>query len=211
LRWYSEDYHSRREGFPSWSWVGWLGNISWRIWRSDLKPAAAPFEQGSISVMAEMTSGQLLSWPEYQLRHTELNDSSRLVDRFKTADQLTQFIHIEGFVSNITVDYNANEFTGALNWNKFSLETIDNSAPLTLNQFSNPAADADKPGHISILSDDTFMAIHFPCWQQSGKGTSGSMLVIRDRGEYWERVALLDDDNRILHRAKKRRMTIRLG
>jgi hypothetical protein len=211
LRWYAKGNHSRREGFPSWSWVGWLGALSWRSWRSDLKPAAAPFEQGSISFMVELMSGQLLSWAEFQLRHTELNDSSRLVDQSKTADQLTQFIHIEGLVSNITTAYNANQHTGALNLDKFSLKTIDDTAPLTLNQFSNPAADADKPSHISLSSAESFMAIHFPCWQQSGKGTSGSMLVIRDRGEYWERVALLDDDNRILHRAKKRRMTIRLG
>jgi hypothetical protein len=208
LRWYARDGLVRRHGFPSWSWVGWLGTISWRSWRSDLRPAAAPFEAGEMDVEVELRSGRVVGWVEYQLRHAELNDGSRLVGR---ADQLSQFIHLEAFVSQVVDNHEEGRDGEGLSWEVLSLEMLDGSSPVNLGQFGNPAQDDTTSSQVSIRSAEPLLAVHFPCWHDSGKGTSASILVVQRRGENWERVALLDDDNRVLQHAKKTWMKIRLG
>jgi hypothetical protein len=210
LRWYARDDQVRRQGFPSWSWVGWMGTISWRSWRSDLKPAAAPLEQGSVSVEVELMSGELLSWVQYQLRHAELNDSSRFVGRAGAADQLSQFIHVEGFVSQVRYNREEGADDKGISWDDMSVEMLDGNEPITLGQFSNPIRDAVPPSQIPVRPAGSLLAVHFPCWHDSGKETSGSIVVVQQRGEYWERIALLDDDSRVLQHTKKTWMKIRL-
>lgn len=207
LRWYAKNNHSRREGFPSWSWVGWHDEVSWRSWRSDLKPTTAPFEQGPMSVEVELASGMLLDWAEYQVRWTELNDSSRS----DNAEQLSPFIYVEAFVSQLTVDRSIEDGTKESMWETISIGTGVDNESLSLNNFTNPALDANVTSQIKIHSSDSLLAVHFPCWEETGKERSGSILVIRDKGEYWERLTLLDDDDQLLKHAKKTRKKVRLG
>lgn len=55
LCWYPGSTWCRREGFPSWSWAGWMNTVTWDIWRHDLKPASAPLKQGQVCVEVELT------------------------------------------------------------------------------------------------------------------------------------------------------------
>jgi hypothetical protein len=207
LRWYAKSDHVRRDGFPSWSWVGWFDEVNWQSWRSDLKPPSAPFEQGPMSVEVELTSGRLLSWAEYQARWAELNDSSRS----DTAEQLTRFIHVGAFVSRITTMTLTGEHVQESVWNTLGLETTDDTIPLPLELFSTPLQNANVISGPTVTHDDTLLALHFQCWEDAGKERSGSVLLIREKGDHWERVALLDDDERLLTQVKKTRMKIRLG
>jgi hypothetical protein len=207
LRWYAKNEHSRRVGFPSWSWAGWHDEIGWRSWRSDLKPPSAPLEQGPTSVEVELASGSLLSWAEYQARWAELNDSSRL----DATEQLSQFIHVEAFVSKISIDECNRENVEVPVWSGLSLEAIAGGNSVSLKNFSIPTEDASAASQITIDSTDSLLALHFSCWEETGKERSGSMLLLRDKGEYWERLTLLDDEYRLLVHAKKTMMKIRLG
>jgi hypothetical protein len=87
---------------------------------------------------------------------------------------------------------------------------VDNES-LSLNNFTNPALDANVAYQVKIHPSDSLLAVHFPCWEETGKERSGSILVIRDKGEYWERVTLLDDDDQLLKHAEKTRKKVRLG
>jgi len=60
LRWYPNGEHSRREGFPSWSWAGWMTTVTWDIWRHNLKPASAPLKQGKVIIKLELKSGGII-------------------------------------------------------------------------------------------------------------------------------------------------------
>jgi hypothetical protein len=207
LRWYATSGHVRRDGFPSWSWAGWFDEVNWRSWRSDLKPPSAPFEQGPMSIEVELTSGRLLSWAEYQAQWAELNDSSRS----ETADQLTRFIHVEAFVSPITKKDVTGQNVEESAWNTMSVETTQEAIQLPFEHFSIPAQNANTVNLPTVFQHDSLLALHFPCWEETGKERSGSLLVIRDRGDHWERITLLEDEERRLKHAKKTRMKIRLG
>jgi hypothetical protein len=161
-----------------------------------------------MEVEVELRSGRVVGWVEYQLRHAELNDGSRLVGM---ADQLSRFIRVEAFVSKVADNRERGGDDEGLSWGDLSLEMLDGSGPINLGQFGNPARDDTTSSLVSIRSSEPLLAIHFPCWHDSGKETSASILVVQRRGENWERVALLDDDNRVLQHAKKTSMKIRLG
>jgi hypothetical protein len=200
LCWYTTSEPSRREGFPSWSWAGWMSTITWDIYRHDLKPASAPLNQGKMFVEVETNSGQLLGWSEYYERYAELNDSS-------SPDQLSRFIHIETYVSRLAYTYDSAEGAEAASWTTIGLETVDGNELLLLDLFSNPARSFAHPSHFIMWPPESFLALHLSSWQDH----SGTILLVRDRGDYWERVVLLDDETGILERAEKKWMKVRLG
>ncbi|KAH7402312.1 heterokaryon incompatibility protein-domain-containing protein [Phaeosphaeria sp. MPI-PUGE-AT-0046c] len=211
LRWYPRGAQARREGFPSWSWAGWHGNISWHGWRSDLKPASAPFEQGAVQIEVETASGRLLSWDECQARYSEFGESTRHEESNASAEQLSQYIHVRAFMSRISPSEGATRENAELGWDDFRLETVDGSDTLLSHDFGIPLCGTDPTDRDSTSHPQCLLAIHFPGWQDTSEESCASILIVRECGEFWERVALLDDERGILQHAKKTWMKIRLG
>ncbi|KAH5710306.1 hypothetical protein HBI82_128910 [Parastagonospora nodorum] len=200
LCWYPSGEHSRREGFPSWSWAGWMTTVTWDIWRHDLKPASAPLKQGQVSVELELNSGDLLRWSDYQAKYAELNESS-------SQDQLSRFLHIETYVSRLIYTQNPTDGSDTGGCSTMGLEVADVEKPVTLDLFSNPARTADNLAHFLAGPAESYLALHLSNWQED----SGTILVVQEKGGYWERVALMDDETEILQRAVKRWTKVRLG
>lgn len=200
LRWYPSGEHSRREGFPSWSWAGWITTVIWDIWRHDLKPASAPLKQGQVSVELELKSGDLLSWSEYQAKYAELNDSG-------SQDQLSRFIYIETYVSRLISTHISTDGSDAGGGIAMGLEAAGHEQPVALDSFNNPARTAENLAHFFAGPAESYLALHLSNWQEG----SGTILVVQDKGRYWERVALMDDETGILQRAVKRWTKVRLG
>jgi hypothetical protein len=187
-----------------------------------------------MSVEVELKSGQLLNWAQYQERHAELNDSSRDVGASKTDDELTQFIRIETFVSDVDL-YRREDINEPLSWTHLSLESVDGK-PLPPQEPTHSTHANLPPARTREKANGNFCGIHFPSWQEAGlqtsanslltqdKGdhcpswqetgmeTSACLLVIQNKGDYWERIALLDDNDRVvLPHAKRSWMKVRLG
>lgn len=206
LCWYPTGPHSRREGFPSWSWAGWVSPVTWDIWRHDLKPASAPLTQGLVSAQVELTLGQVLSWAEYQERYSELNDSS------SHADRPSQFIHIETFVSKVVHTYDGTKGLDDKSLSVIGLETVDGTNTLTLDLFSDPTRVVNEnPGHWIVWPPESLLALHLSSLHDTSRNASGTILMVQDKGGHWERVALLEDKEGISKRAKKTWMKVRLG
>jgi hypothetical protein len=206
LCWYSKGSHVRVEGFPSWSWAGWASPVTWDIWRHDLKPASAPLTQGLVSVQVELASGQILSWAEYHAQYAGLNDSS------SHADRPSRFIHVKTFVSKLVYAGDHKNSAEATSWSSIGLGTDDGTNPLTLDLFSDPASIVDEePGDFTLRTPESLLALHLSSRHENKNNAAGTILVVEDKGGHWERVALLDDEEGILHRAKRTWMTVRLG
>lgn len=211
LRWYPRGFQARRQGFPSWSWSGWYGSITWRGWRSDLRPTSAPFEQGTVHVEVETTSGQTLGWTEYQYQYADLNDNTGQEGRSADVEQLEPYIHVGAFASPIVSRNDISQENAKLDWNDFVLDTADGKTTLSLLSFSNPLQDMEMVSQSLTHQPGDLLAVHFPGWQDTSQEASASILVIKRRGDLWERIALLDDDMGVLQHAERTWMRIRLG
>lgn len=210
LRWYPRGSQARREGFPSWSWSGWHGSITWHGWRSDLRPASAPFEQGELQIEVETTSGRVLSWEEYQARYFEFSDSTSCEDPSKDVNQPSRYIYVGAFVSRIVPGGGQAKEHAKPDWDSLGLETMDGSNTLLLDYFKRSLQDMDLVSQLTSFPGD-LLAIHFPGWQDTSEEACASILVVGRLGDFWERVALLDDKRCILQYAKKTWMKVRLG
>ena len=176
-----------------------------------MKPTNAPFEQGAMPVEVELTSGRLLSWAEYQEGYVALNDNSETVDQSNNSNRLSRFIHTDASVSQIAVDQSLEKDTRRLSGDKVGLETIDGGQPLGLQCFSNHHQAASVINQEPFRPLESFLALHFQYWEDTAHERPGCTLLIRDTGECWERVTLLDDKHQLFKYAKKTRRKIRLG
>lgn len=87
------------------------------------------------------------------------------------------------------------------------LEAAGHEQPVALDSFNNPARTAENLAHFFAGPAESYLALHLSNWQEG----SGTILVVQDKGRYWERVALMDDETGILQRAVKRWTKVRLG
>ncbi|KAF2824915.1 HET-domain-containing protein [Ophiobolus disseminans] len=190
LRWYAMGRHIRREGFPSWCWAGW-------------------YDRGAISVEVELSSGTMLSWAEYQKKYAELNDDNGLQNP-SSFIHLSRFIHIEADVSQFVRGWSNVQ---AFEWASLGIEAVDGVMPLSPVMLSDPIPDRSFPSKLVDQEIESYLLVHFQSWEvkESLNQHLNSVLLIRDRGEYWERIALFDDENRFLQYAKKTRRKVRLG
>lgn len=197
--------HTRREGFPSWCWAGWYDRVEWRNERFQLKPVQAPFQQGAISVEVELASGRLLSWSEYQEKYAELNDNSGVQSPSSSPIHLSHYIHIEADVSWFVRD----EHTGYL----LGVEAVSGERLLTPNLLSNRNPNKTFPAELIVRDIGRYLLMHFQNWEvkESLDQHPNCALLMYDRGGYWERIALFDDEERLLRYAKKTRMKVRVG
>lgn len=80
------------------------------------------------------------------------------------------------------------------------LETANNEQPVGLDSFSNPARAAENLAHFLTGPAESYLALHISNWREG----SDTILVVQDKGGYWERVALIDSEDGIMQRAVKR-------
>ncbi|KAH7360754.1 heterokaryon incompatibility protein-domain-containing protein [Rhexocercosporidium sp. MPI-PUGE-AT-0058] len=82
LSWDLSRTSDRRAGFPSWSWAGWFGEVSWReVLSYDDRPRMLEMPQ-DIQVQIELSNGRLLSLEQYTDRLSSLGE------------EVTPYIHI---------------------------------------------------------------------------------------------------------------------
>ncbi|OJD28619.1 uncharacterized protein BKCO1_1420003 [Diplodia corticola] len=82
---------SRRDGFPSWSWMGWHGRVKDLPYDSSILDWKG---ESGVAVSMELSNGQLQEWP-------------RLVeqDYFKDdSDKLSRFIHMYAWTVKVTLE-----------------------------------------------------------------------------------------------------------
>jgi hypothetical protein len=193
LNWQIVDSSShRREGFPTWSWTGWANQVSWdqpvapshlQIPNSDRAASSDSFH-----IEAELNSGVKISWQDYQQRYQELNSLNH-------ADQLSQFIHIETFTSPIRFLEESHSKDYIL-----GLERYDGM--LLPFRTLNPASLAAVT-YSAKSPNDEFLVMH--------TSQHNFVVLVRNAGEHWERVALLSDHYQELRSVKKTLRKIRLG
>jgi hypothetical protein len=216
--------------FPSWSWVGWDGEVTYeallepreeqRAQEVPLSPSEPPIplerETDDLKVEIELTSGELLSWDCYQQRYQELRDND--AQSYSDAQKPSKFIHIEAHTAP-TVRFSylrryGDGYAGEVGMESNGGEVI----------FLGCAGKADTETVVRIEVDmqhrdmdalDTYTVIFFGyCGAQLGP--TGSLpcrraLLVRQVGDHWERVALLQDKNEKMGTLKKVRRKIRLG
>lgn len=213
LRWYAMGHHTRCEGFPSWCWAGWYDRVEWRNERFQLKPVQAPFQQGAISVEVELASGRSVSWSEYQEKYAELNVNSGVQSPSSSSIHLSQFIHIEADVSRFVRDEHTGSDSDDLSWDLLGVEAVDGERSLIPTMLRNPNPNKPFPAELIVQDIGGYLLMHFQSWEvrESLEQHLDCALLLYDRGRYWERIALFDDEERFLRFAKKTRMKLRVG
>lgn len=206
LRWDLEAPSKRRRGFPSWSWTGWYGRITWpgeytdvdlvRTPRRMERPRDPKVNEGALDISFERAGGAQISWGDMQAEYEWL-----LMHK-----DLSVFLHVDADTSIAT--YVAGDGTEAA---AFCLDTEQGrraiSTWMTIVE-ENLSEEAD------------FLAIHFHRTIRGNQGRGGTsaaanitqhVMIVRDWGTHWERVAMgaFDIDSRDGVHAVRR--SIRLG
>ncbi|OTA98300.1 hypothetical protein M426DRAFT_28568, partial [Hypoxylon sp. CI-4A] len=80
LCWNIEVLTTRREGFPSWSWTGWHGQIEWAFTQEEWM-----FYEGNkdMKLQVELQSGQLIAWDKFQ--ETYIQESPHMISTLHIA------------------------------------------------------------------------------------------------------------------------------
>ena len=190
LRWTLKEPSERREGFPSWSWTGWFGEIEWpaeytgaafphRTPRRIERPRDPKVNENAIQVAVELLSGDTINWETFQARYPEL----------LTFSELSGIIHLEAYTTPAAY---LNEHGGS----KMNLRLHCENG-----QFTTLLVERTTKHEFEL--HHPFLAIHFyrTVSEDQGKGYQNTpkrktvtvkqhLLVIRDIGSHWERVAI---------------------
>jgi hypothetical protein len=79
----------RREGFPSWSWTGWIGEIEWEFEEEIVKNMKP---DSSMLLSLKLQDGQFISWLEFEQSYQELNP------------QLLGVLHVSGWITPVRIN-----------------------------------------------------------------------------------------------------------
>ncbi|KAF2443156.1 HET-domain-containing protein [Karstenula rhodostoma CBS 690.94] len=204
LRW---DLHApslRREGFPSWSWTGWYGSVTWpgeytdvdvvRTARRIERPRDPSVNEGALGISFLLTDGGAMSWGDMQGRYEWL----------LTHKEPSIFLDVEAHVTR------ASYCPGEGQIQMFCLPLGEGTCVVS--------ASMTTAGE--LRAGDEFLAIHFHRTARGNQGRSGMsgaaavtqhLLIIQQMGGYWERVAVasyvIDPENKVLSTWQR----IRLG
>lgn len=66
LCWTNGNLHVRRPGFPSWSWAGWYGHVSWGAYYYRIDPSEVFKLSDGIELRVELCDGQVMLWEKAQ-------------------------------------------------------------------------------------------------------------------------------------------------
>jgi serine/threonine protein kinase len=90
LCWGLEKPSRRRLGFPSWSWAGWAGHVSWQMEEAQWKLVDI---DSDINVSFELCDGRKISFNEFYRSYEKLNSPS----------VISQFVYITAYITIIRV------------------------------------------------------------------------------------------------------------
>jgi len=189
LRWTLEAPSERREGFPSWSWTGWYGEIKWPHEFTDPTSSGEnqnppeylrdpKVDEREIRVAVELREGSIINWETFRTRYDEI----------RTFNKPSGIIRLEA--NTTPAVYLNNEGTSKV---QIGLRGEDGRCITLL-------AELTTKHHFK--PQDPLLAIHI-CQRASGKqGNDNSIvrsggavavrqyvLIVRDVGKHWERVA----------------------
>lgn len=189
LRWTLAAPAERREGFPSWSWTGWFGEIRWpaeyagttsprRTPRRIQRPRDPKVNEKAIRVAIELCDGAIINWETFQTRYHELLTFSKLSVIIQLEAYTTPAVYLhEGGSSkvNLRLRCKNGQFTTLL---------------------------VERTTKRDFRRHDAFLAVHF-CRTASGNQGKNDrnaakwgaatvkqhVLIVQDMGSHWERVA----------------------
>ena len=189
---WSAEYQRCRRGFPTWSWTSKDGPVRWPImfplsaahssFKSEMRPR---FE-------IELRSGRLCSLAEYRLRYNELDNYGEAI---LCKDRPSRFVHVEAFVSPIV------HIEDFVIFDKVVLRATTGER-LSLEVSGNERLAPSPP--------DSVVAVHLVSDSHAHVRTKYG-LIVRDMGEHWERVGLIEDVEGLLERVVKVRRKLRMG
>ncbi|XPS81362.1 hypothetical protein M3J07_013326 [Ascochyta lentis] len=192
LSWWSHEPLVRREGFPTWSWASWTNGRSQNM-HAIRSERSQPTELVDFNVEVELSSGELLTWKQYQQKCT--SDGRLTIS-------VSNYIHIDAYTSLV----------GSIHIVKRLQVTYDIEVELEQSSGKfNVACGAIQPS-TSIMEDlkdcdsSLLLAVHM----SPSRREKAHMLLVKNVGEHWERVLLLDASQATSH-SKMTRRKIRLG
>jgi hypothetical protein len=196
LRWEWQDTPVRRVGFPTWSWAGWVGKSGYPyIHRSDAEYALTASTE--IAVEIELSSGKLLPWTQYLQHKSSYNEDTT---------SISNFIHLDVYTSSVGLIQHGNKGFGT----NMELELKDGKFGIACGV---PWGSATVEG-LENCDRNLLLAIHMLPSRYRRKlsihNTHAQVLVIKDVGKHWERVALFNALPNI-RQVKMTRRKIRLG
>lgn len=182
LRWNLPTPGTRRQGFPSWSWTGWYGEVGWpagffsatskhRKQQLD-RPRNPRINLDAMKVGVELRDGTVLDWKSFQARYHEL----------LTFGLLSGIIHVEANTMPVQHVRFAGQATLQV------LLQCTNGSPISL--------EVDRTASDEIRPQDALLAIQICCTHhkdaKTGTKTGGRkqhILIVKNMGSHWERVA----------------------
>jgi hypothetical protein len=202
LVWTSRRRSSRRSAFPSWSWTGWLHAVEMeskgRVYQDGWGPLGYIVDDADWSLHLEKIDGTLVDWASCEKIHKASSASSTKAQSHDQLEQreLSKFLHIITYVTRL-LPPTVNDAS--------AFPTLESIAP------------SDEQYKVSLFMDlrdcspetHELYVLHMP-WKECNW-----MMVIRDLGDYWERVGIAffgGNWGSTEHcTIKKTRMKIRLG
>ncbi|KAF1998537.1 HET-domain-containing protein [Amniculicola lignicola CBS 123094] len=190
LRWTLGAPSERREGFPSWSWTGWFGEIRWppeyasspRTLRKIQRPHDPKINERAIRVEIELCDDTTINWETFQTRYNQL----------LTFGELSGYIQIEAYTTPVIYL----DEDGSSNMNMSVRYQDGQTITLPVERTTNLNFKTQN------LSPDSFLAIHFCRTISGNRGKSNRIAVDRggvkvkqhiiivwNMGSHWERVA----------------------
>lgn len=155
----------RRRGFPSFSWAGWYGEVEW------LEGGVAYWD-ASFKVSVETTSGEWLSVEPFQELYSTLALGSR---------SLKPVIHIQAYTAvafRRNPEYDLDIFRPTFMF--YSISTPKQSSSEQVKHMAFRATTTEV-----LSQDESYLAIFL-----AEQNQDGFILIVIDRGDVWERVAI---------------------
>ena len=178
LSWDVDNPVRRRVGFPSWSWTGWIGTVRWakglmmvdngRYHRHRSTPDVP------CTVSLELRNGNTVDWRIYHAM-SYLHDTS---EDARNAQQLTRFIHISAYITQIMQSDAPHCYQLELDRKKSN----NDSRPVYVS--INPTGG----DHVNVGRG--LFVMHLPWYLEYGHDSECNVLVVQRQGSHWERVGI---------------------
>jgi hypothetical protein len=179
LCWDSMDSHGRRrEGFPSWSWVGWLDSKTSFYGDSPVATASALVcLLGRLSVSIERVDKSRLEWREFE---TYLHEG-----RYDLSD-LSRFLVVQTWAVSGRCIVDPYTLSARL-----ELRTGVSTSECFRTLWHWPSENANGP-HVVEVRECTALALGELSCPGPGPLSQRPLLLIENKGDHWERLGIAD-------------------
>ncbi|KAL6709017.1 hypothetical protein ACN47E_002144 [Coniothyrium glycines] len=178
LRWTLQEPSMRRDGFPSWSWTGWYGIITWPNEYNDDgpspwtprrlgRPRDPQINENQIQISIELHNGETVDWFTFQQHYHEIS----------IANRFSGILSIQAWTTPVAEVHDEHMFGLRVH--------------LGCENGGFARVVAQRTTTATFESRNTLLALHF--WQTSlphSNVATDHFLVIVDQGDHWERVAI---------------------